>query len=369
MSNYLVLCNKCLNVFDFKYYSKFTRVDKESFLCKECKRDISKQSRERICPGCKNIVIYSTSGNRRKCEGRLCRKCISNQIPQLFTKEQESFFNGLMLGDGSLVYGNKKGSLFPRLSVQRQKKDKDYLFWQYEEFKEFYGTEPKYFKSYHNKAEKFYDGYACITKSGQVFKDQYNRWYPNGKKIIPKDLVLDPLTLLIWFLDDGCIIRNGKSLSFKLSTDGFLDDDVCFLEKVLSEFISSEDIHYYKNGKGLILKGSTNPTIKLINVIEPIFPEFMFRKRTWKNFDFEYFNNNRDCYGKRTNISKEARNKLSLILRKNPPLAKLNLDMARDIRRRFFEKKNSRKELAKIFNVSTATISYIINKKIWKEFI
>jgi hypothetical protein len=66
----------------------------------------------------------------------------SNQIPLAFTQEQNEFFTGLMLGDGGLTWG--KTSNFPRLSMTRQVQDKDYLFWQYDIFKDFYGTEPKH---------------------------------------------------------------------------------------------------------------------------------------------------------------------------------------------------------------------------------
>ena len=33
------------------------------------------------------------------------------------------------------------------------------------------------------------------------------QWYPEGKKIVPNDLVLDPMILAVWFMDDGSMCR------------------------------------------------------------------------------------------------------------------------------------------------------------------
>jgi hypothetical protein len=282
MDNYCsALCNKCLCEVDLGCRSRLARINIKTFLCKKCKKEASEQSKERICPKCNSKIVHSSSGSRKNCEGKICRKCKSNQIPKEFTQQQLSFFNGLMLGDGSLVYGHKTGSLFPRLCVQRQNRDKDYVFWQYYVFKPFYGTEPKYFRSFHNRVNKFYDGYASRTKSGEIFKTYHQKWYVNHKKIVPRDLILDPLTLLIWFLDDGCIVKlSEKSLIIKFSTDGFSIEDVLFLRSMLESFILGK-IHIYKNGNGFILRGCTDSANKIIKIIEPIFPDCMVRKKTW----------------------------------------------------------------------------------------
>jgi hypothetical protein len=52
-------------------------------------------------------------------------------------------------------------------------------------------------------------------------------------KIVPKNLELTPLTLLIWFLDDGTVRKNARQI--KLHTDGFYKQDVEFLISKLSE--------------------------------------------------------------------------------------------------------------------------------------
>ena len=62
------------------------------------------------------------------------------------------------------------------------------------------------------------------------------KWYPEGKKIVPKDIELTPLTCRQWMIGDGCL-RQFKDGSFGiiLYTDGFAIGDVEFLVSKLNE--------------------------------------------------------------------------------------------------------------------------------------
>ncbi|KKK81369.1 hypothetical protein LCGC14_2814130, partial [marine sediment metagenome] len=62
------------------------------------------------------------------------------------------------------------------------------------------------------------------------FKKQRTRWYPQGKKIVPKDVLLSPESVLIWYLGDGSV----KKYSVTLHTNGFTQECVRFLIKRLS---------------------------------------------------------------------------------------------------------------------------------------
>lgn len=287
MSNHTVICVVCSMKKDFGYLSKLDRIDVNNYCCSMCRKKRSIENRMRNCPACKNQIIYKSPSKKCKAEkiNSICKNCRSNQIPHTFTQEQKEFIIGLMLGDGCIQYGGRHTS-YPRLTVNRQIIDRDYLFWQYELFDGFYGTEPKEYVSYHNKVKKSYHGYGCATKSGQLFLDYHIKWYKDGKKCIPRDIELTPLTMLVWFLDDGCVIRNGKAaFTLKISTDGFHKDDVIYLSDILSSFLDT-NINMYRNGNGWILKANTLAVAKLIRIIDPIFPKCMERKRTWAGFDF-----------------------------------------------------------------------------------
>lgn len=267
----------------------------KTYLCKECtiKRKTGK------CPKCNNDIIYQSPAAKKKAIelNSVCKKCRSNQIPQLLTDEQKEFINGLLLGDASIVYAVKDKSLYPRLTLSRKEEDKDYLFWQFEIFKEFYGSEPKLKRCFDKRSKKEYNQYHLQTKSGNIFTEYYNKWYPNKIKIVPKDLKISPLMLLVWFLDDGSITNSSKNgLSLKLATDGFVENDVIFLANLLNDYFCDK-FFIYKNDSNFIIKASTLPTIKFIKEIDTILPLCMERKRTWKNFDFDYVINNKIFYG------------------------------------------------------------------------
>lgn len=84
------------------------------------------------------------------------------------------------------------------------------------------------------------------VKTGVWVRQQRERWYPNGVKIVPRDVVLEDVTLAMWFMDDGC----GKALTWSekeeyqsrrkgpwvsLATHGFTDEDIEFLIKKLAD--------------------------------------------------------------------------------------------------------------------------------------
>jgi len=63
------------------------------------------------------------------------------------------------------------------------------------------------------------------------FTEQRSRWYPNGTKIVPKDIKLTPISIAQWYWGDGGLLDNGRSIYF--CTDSFSMNDVEFLRKKL----------------------------------------------------------------------------------------------------------------------------------------
>ncbi|MHA2223850.1 MAG: hypothetical protein ACXAC8_01455 [Candidatus Hodarchaeales archaeon] len=63
------------------------------------------------------------------------------------------------------------------------------------------------------------------------FMKIFHLWYPNGKKIVPKNVQMTPTTLLHWFIGDGYSSRSGLGLS----TQSFSVLDVEFLISIINE--------------------------------------------------------------------------------------------------------------------------------------
>src|SRR6185369_10572698 len=73
--------------------------------------------------------------------------------------------------------------------------------------------------------ERQYD--LLRTLNYAEFVREHARWYPNGRKIVPRDLHLSPVTLNHWFCGDG---RGGDAKgTLGFCTDGFSPEDVGFL--------------------------------------------------------------------------------------------------------------------------------------------
>lgn len=110
------------------------------------------------------------------------------------TSRQKSIVIGTLLGDGYLrrITGRKNAFL----EINHSYKQKDYVLWKYENLKEIVISGPKIRKYQSRTAYRFY------TKQSEYFSKLLDMFYFNGKKIIP-DLTIDPLSLAVWYMDDG----------------------------------------------------------------------------------------------------------------------------------------------------------------------
>jgi len=52
--------------------------------------------------------------------------------------------------------------------------------------------------------------YSYATRSYRELREVRNRWYPNDKKRVPKDVRLTPLSVRTWFLEDGSLERRAN---------------------------------------------------------------------------------------------------------------------------------------------------------------
>lgn len=82
------------------------------------------------------------------------------------------------------------------------------------------------------------------------FNSWRDLWYPNGAKIVPKEIYDDfsALSLAIWYMDDG----SKNNCSYYLHTEGFTLEDIEFLRNMLEcKFSVFTEIHHNR-GKNVI---------------------------------------------------------------------------------------------------------------------
>ena len=145
---------------------------------------------------------------------------IRNLIKKLvLTADQKAVLVGNILGDGHLEPNWSKTNY--KLKINHAVKHKDYLLWKYEIFKEWVLTAPK--------LDKWNNSFQFRTISHREITELRNKFYQDGKKIIPDDIrdyLKNPLTLAVWFMDDGnAIIYKKKLIGYHINSQSFTTNE------------------------------------------------------------------------------------------------------------------------------------------------
>ncbi len=251
-----------------------------------------------ICTKCGEEKILVRGFCANKCYSKLIRngslkikKIID--LPKNLSLIQKEIITGLLLGDGCLFknFGSKNKKLNlnakPMLSIVRQIRDIEYLRYNFSFLKDFCSyNDVKESKVFDKRTNKFYFNCKFSTRSFLGFEEFYKKWYPNGKKIVPKDLELTPLICAIWFCDDGCISIKNNRLRLKLSTHGFPRENTIWLAEKLSNMFNENFSIGTDDGNSFIIT-SDSGSKAFVRYIENSLHKSMDRKITWsqKNFD------------------------------------------------------------------------------------
>lgn len=179
------------------------------------------------------------------------------------TQEQKSLIIGTILGDGYLRIIPRRKNAF--LEVNHSINQKDYVDWKYSVLRSIVKSGPKLRNGNGNRiACRFYT--RCLSEITELF----SYFYKDGKKIIPADLKISPLSLAVWFMDDGS--RSGGSVY--LNTQQFSENDQVKLQTLLlNQFGISSNLNKDKEYKRIrILTGDAK---KFCDMIRQFIPQSM----------------------------------------------------------------------------------------------
>lgn len=148
------------------------------------------------------------------------------------TEKQEAIIIGTLLGDG---YLHKSFHGSSSLEVKQSDSKKEYVFWLYHQLKELCGKAPYQRKD--NLQWRFYTYYLReLTQFHEIFYQE--------RKIVPrniKEILENPLSLAIWYMDDGMLDFRPKShYAFRLSVNCFSLLEVQLLTEVLRDNFNIE---------------------------------------------------------------------------------------------------------------------------------
>lgn len=286
-------------------------------------------------------------------------------LPDL-TSRQLQLVNGSLLGDGTLQ-GSKKHPHRNWCFRKSQSKfdckkiDKTtYMQWHIDELTPYSKTSVYKGKS---KSKQIYgnckttppcDYYAIRTCADPVFTQLAKKWYKHTSgiferdhngciiKYVPKDIKLTPLTVAVWYCDDGINIPQHRTAQF--CTDSFSISDV---EYLIEEFkqLGISAFRCQSSEKKPNIKIKTSSYLDFINMVSCC-------------FDWE-------CFSYKINIDKYTPPKQKAKGEKCGNV-KLTDDKVKKIRNEWSNGKSC-KELSFVFGVSESTIYHIIDYRTWKH--
>jgi len=93
----------------------------------------------------------------------------------------------------------------------------------------------------HKKMKQGFMWYGRTLYSKELY-EQYLRWYPEGQdgkrlKQVPKDVVITPTSVMMWYLGDGSVVhpQDESRIMLRISTDGFKKEGVEYLVEKLNK--------------------------------------------------------------------------------------------------------------------------------------
>nr|YP_009519423.1 hypothetical protein [Rhipiliopsis peltata]AYC65483.1 hypothetical protein [Rhipiliopsis peltata] len=148
---------------------------------------------------------------------------------------------GCILGDGSIT---KSGCL----QIEQSSKQKEYVYWKYEQLKSIVSDEPKRVNRYDKRTQCTYSSDRFYTRA--LFKQLRKEFYPIEKKSIPlnvQNFLKAPVTLAVWYMDDGGRGANTKK-GVILSVPNYDFESQLRLQTAL-KFNYGIDTTLHKNGQ------------------------------------------------------------------------------------------------------------------------
>jgi len=178
-------------------------------------------------------------------------------------RKQELVLVGTLLGDGSLL-PNSWGKNY-RLSIRQGGRQKDYLFWKYNIFKNWSLSPPKYYQKTNS--------WHFRTISHPDLTSFTHQFYNNRKKKLPDNIeqyLQEPLVLAIWWMDDGNLRKNqGRIYGGMLNTQSFTWKDNLTLKTYLEKIYKIKVLIIKDHGKPRLYISGKDDIKKFLSIAKP----------------------------------------------------------------------------------------------------
>lgn len=184
---------------------------------------------------------------------------------------QKEIIIGTLLGDGCLIVSGSGRSA--RLQILQNHTKRLYVDWIYDFFRDWVIYSPK--------LDPCNNSYFFRTVSHEELMDYRRMFYVNGKRKISREIIehlTSPLSLAIWFMDDGNGYRNHDSL--RISSYGFGRDGNKLLKNALRSNFGLEVV-IGQDTKGVYLNIPSRTASRFYSMIKPfVVPCMMYKLRS-----------------------------------------------------------------------------------------
>ena len=145
------------------------------------------------------------------------------------TERQKQILDGMLLGDAHLE--RQRGAVSARLKIEHSLSQAAYVAWKYSEWRDWVRTPPRE-RSRRNRLGTTSMNVGFTTLSHVEFQRFRERYYGDRRKVVPADLALTPLSLAVWFMDDGSR-KSSQCRGVYLNTQSFTRAEVDLLRFVI----------------------------------------------------------------------------------------------------------------------------------------
>jgi hypothetical protein len=158
---------------------------------------------------------------------------IVGRLQFLFPPHQLGVIIGSLLGDARLECRSVglRGPMTARLRIHHGEKQKEYVFWKYEIFKNLVQKEPRQIVWDNPKRNLREVSWYFHTRSLKELGIFHKVFYKHGVKIFPEIIsgLITPRALAVWFMDDG----SNNVDNCTLNTHGFARDEQVRIQEFL----------------------------------------------------------------------------------------------------------------------------------------
>lgn len=168
------------------------------------------------------------------------------------TERQKDILIGCVLGDAYIAHSGK-------IRIEQSVRQKAYVDWKYNELKSLaYPSLPR--EIIHKIKATGREYRSIFFDLRQYFRLWRSIFYKEKKKVFPENLLLTPLSIAVWYMDDGC--WTGKKCI--ISIESFDEENGRNIQKAFHRQFSIETV-IGKNRKLVIRKKSHNKFYGLIS--------------------------------------------------------------------------------------------------------